>query len=535
MNKFRQHPILILLVINLLVGLMTFRSYGLSWDEPLFYDYGEALKYAYNPVNWFSGDFNVENSFGSSGSDHANRGPAYLFIAAPLVSLLKRLGLDLASAWHLTNFLTFQLGIYLLYRLASKWMSSWSALAVAAFFAWQPLLWGHAFINPKDIPFLVFFLGSIVFGFEMVDDWLTQNSKPKISKIILAAFFLGIATSIRVLGPLAAIITILYFGLRTALGDDTLGVRTSVRITSETTGRLKSALLNLAPIWLYAIISIAVMFISWPYLWLDPIGKFIEVFVFMSDNPTQLNVLFAGENYRADEIPRRYLPMLLAYTLTEPFWLLAGFGGLIAFWKADTKRRLTLALLIFWFLIPFAYVLLRRPAMYDGFRHFLFILPPVFIFAGFAFDALFSWLKQAWQRSLFTLAVLAFGILPIVQLHPYQYVYYNNLAGGVGGVFRNYETEYWLTCYREAVLQLNAEALAGSQLFVRREPYIAAYYASPNVAIRDFRAEQSDMQSGDYYLVSARSNEDLRFLRDEPAFIEISRMGATFCVIKQMP
>ncbi|MDP1545360.1 MAG: hypothetical protein Q8L87_05000, partial [Anaerolineales bacterium] len=282
MNKFRQHPILILLVINLLVGLMTFRSYGLSWDEPLFYDYGEALKYAYNPVNWFSGDFNVENSFGSSGSDHANRGPAYLFIAIPFVSLLKRLGLDLASAWHLTNFLTFQLGIYLLYRLASKWMSSWSALAAAALFAWQPLLWGHAFINPKDIPFLVFFLGSIVFGFEMVDDWLTQNSKRKISKIILAAFFLGIATSIRVLGPLAAIITILYFGLRTALGDDTLGVRTSVRITSETTGRLKSALLNLVPIWLYAIISIAVMFISWPYLWLDPIGKFIEVFVFMS-------------------------------------------------------------------------------------------------------------------------------------------------------------------------------------------------------------------------------------------------------------
>jgi hypothetical protein len=43
------------------------------------------------------------------------------------------------------------------------------------------------------------------------------------------------------------------------------------------------------------------------------------------------------------------------------------------------------------------------------------------------------------------------------------------------------------------------------------------------------------MQSGDYYLVNTRSNEDLKFLRDEPAVIEVSRLGATFCLIKQVP
>jgi hypothetical protein len=152
------------------------------------------------------------------------------------------------------------------------------------------------------------------------------------------------------------------------------------------------------------------MFATWPYLWLDPLGKFIEVFVFMSDNPTQLNVLFAGENYPAGEIPRRYLPVLLAYTLTEPFWLLTFLGGLIAFWKSDNKQRFTLACLRYGFFIPFAYVLLRRPAMYDGYRHFLFILPPLFIFTGFAFEAVFAWMKQIWQKAIFVLAILAFGI-----------------------------------------------------------------------------------------------------------------------------
>ncbi|MBN8583186.1 MAG: hypothetical protein J0L96_21155, partial [Anaerolineae bacterium] len=483
MKTIRNHPILILLVINLIIGLMTFRSYGLSWDEPLFYDYGEALKYAYTPSNWFSGNFDVTQSFGSSGSDHANRGPAYLLVAMPLVSLFKGLGFDSASAWHLTNFLTFNLGIYLLYRLASKWMSKESAFAVAALFTFQPLLWGHAFINPKDIPFLTFFLGAVLFGFELIDEW-KNNSRLPISKLLLASFFLGVATSIRILGPLAAILVLLYALVQ------------GIKVTD---------LLKRSIIWLYAVLSLVIMFLSWPYLWLNLTEKFIEVFVFMSDNPTQLNVLFAGNDYQAGEIPLRYFPILLSYTLTEPTYLLIATGIFLGFWKADNKKRLTLAILLTWFGILAAYILIKRPAMYDGYRHFLFILPPLFIFAGFAFDVLFHWLKQSWQKIILTIALLAFGILPIIQLHPYQYAYYNNFAGGMDGVFRNYETEYWLTCYREAVLGLNQLAEPGTQLFVRREPYIAAYYAEANITIRDFRSEQKEMKSGDYYLVNTRS------------------------------
>ena len=81
----------------------------------------------------------------------------------------------------------------------------------------------------------------------------------------------------------------------------------------------------------------------------------------------------------------------------------------------------------------------------------------------------------------------------------------------------------------------NEEAQTGSQLFVRREPYIAAYYVSTDIVIRDFRTEQKDIQPGDYVLANTRSNEDLRFLRDQPPFLKISRNGADFCVIKKVP
>ncbi len=512
MNTFRRRPILILLLINLIVGLIAFRSYGLAWDEPLFYNYADALPYAYSPREWFSGDFNLERAFGASAADHANRGPAYLLIARPLVALIEALGADQASAWHLVNFLTFQLGVYLFYRFTARWMNSASALAAAALFACQPLLWGHAFINPKDIPFLVFFLGAVCFGFEMVDEWQTQNEKQKRQKTLLAAFFLGIATSIRVLGPLAAALTLMYALIRE--------------------NRIRDIFKS---VWLYAIFSLLVTFLTWPYLWLSPVQKFIEVFVFMSDNPTQLNVLFAGQHYQAGEVPRRYLPLLLAWTLTEPAWFLFFAGLVSAFWNSDRRRRLTLALVLLWFIVPFSYALLRRPAMYDGYRHFLFILPPIFFFAGFAFEKLFDRLKNHWLRWSAVLLLLAFGIVPAIRLHPYQYAYYNVFAGGTGGVFREYETEYWLTCYREAVLRFNEEAPAGARLFVRREPYIAAYYAKPGIQIRDFRTEQNDLRRGDFYLANTRSNEDLKFLREQPAFIEVGRMGATFCVIKQAP
>jgi hypothetical protein len=512
LQKIRQHPILILLIVNIVIGLFTFRSFGYSWDEPLFYDYASALPYAYSPAEWLSGNFNIENAFGASASDHANRGPAYIIIAHPVEALLEAFGLDNASAWHLINFLTFQLGVYLLYRLAKKWMNSYAALAAAALFSWQPLLWGHAFINPKDPPFLVFFMGAMCFGFEFIDD--LAEGRSKILNLMVSAFFLGIATSIRVLGPLAGVLTGIYalYQLR--------------KITLPVLVKYFS---------IYAAATILIALATWPYLWIHPFQKFIEVFGFMSANPTQLNVLFDGHIYRAYELPHRYLPVLLAFTLTEPVWILFATGLALGFWKSSSQTRLTLALILLWFAVPAAFVIFRRPPMYDGFRHFLFMLPPIFIFAGFAFEKIFDLLKNRWVSIGLIVLLLGPGVYSSIKLHPYEYAYYNSFAGGTTRAFRTYETEFWLTCYRDAVLQFNDQAPPGAQLFVKREPYIAAYYAGPNITIRDYRTELKDIKSGDFILATTRSNEDRSGFRDAPVFLQVERGGAIFCMVKQVP
>src|SRR5215203_531638 len=324
-KRLLEKPIFLLIAVNIIVGLFIFRDYGLSWDEPLFYDYGNALGYAYSPTEWFSGHFDVANSYGASGDDHKTRGPAYLFLSREPVYFLEMLGLDQASAWHLINFLFFQLGVYFLYRLSTRWMKPHAAMAASALFAWQPMLWGHAFINPKDPPFLTFFLMSVCLGFEMVDK--LAKSKPKISTVLIPAIVLGITTSIRVLGPLAGLLVFIYF----------------FSIVLQKKNLLVSVAYH--PImgsWLvffeYGAIAIITMFITWPFLWESSIARFIAVFRLMSDNPTNLSVLFNGQIYLAVELPRRYLPFMLATTLTEPVWILFGVGVLAVYWKLLTDR-----------------------------------------------------------------------------------------------------------------------------------------------------------------------------------------------------
>jgi hypothetical protein len=528
-KKLIEKPIFILLAVNIIVGLFIFRDFGYSWDEPLFYDYGNALGYAYSPLEWFSGHFDLNNSYGPSGDDHKTRGPAYLLLSREPVYFLEALGVDQASAWHLINFLFFQLGVYFLYRLSRRWVSSYAALAAAALFAWQPMLWGHAFINPKDPPFLTFFLAAVCLGFEMVDK-LIGNDPYKYSTIIFPAIILGIATSIRVLGPFAGLLVFIYFVIA-------LYQKKNVRALSSPRWTVSPLLAWLA----YGMIAVIVMFFTWPYLWESPITRFVDVFRFMSDNPTNLSVLFGGQIYHASNLPRTYLPFLLVTTLTESVWILFFMGVIVSYWKLihdrsnqRTNQLITIALILLWFLVLFAYVLIRKPAMYDGMRHFLFIIPPIFIFTGFSFEFLMQHISVWWLRAGIIFLILLPGLLGIARLHPYEYAYYNSFIGGTDGVFRKYETDYWLTCYKQAVEELNAihEPI---NLYVHREAYIARYYASDNFNVHDLRGAGNEVNTGDYVLVNTRTNEDRRILKDVSPTIEIKRGNALFCVIKRVP
>jgi hypothetical protein len=518
LKNFLKHPnspVILLIVVNIVIGSLIFRDYGLTLDEPLYYGYGDAIGYAYSPRQWFSGNFNLENAFGPSASDHQNRGPAYLLLARGPAHFLEWLGVDYASAWHLVNFLSFQIGIYFFFLLCKRWMKNWAAFAATLLFATQPLLWGHAFINPKDPQFMVAFLASLELGFRMAER--LANPQPNETKfktflhILLPAVVLGIATNLRVLGPLAGLLAFIYF----------LSLRKPAR-------------------WYwyvpYGLIAFLTFFAAFPFLWKDPLKNLINILLFFSDNPTELRVLFMGQIYTANKLPLRYLPTLLLVNLTEPVWPLATSGLIIAILRARIKAIdwRTLVPTLLWFVIPILYVLIRRPAMYDGFRHSLFILPPIFALAGIGLD----WVFERLSNLSFRVALTALLILPAVwaniQLHPYEYAYFNQFVGGTGKAASRFETDYWSTCIKEAMDEFNAAAPDEAVLYNGLKSLsLTKYYASDRINIKPYRQRQN-INAGEYILHISRANPTLQSYRNSnDNLIKIERDSALFCVIRK--
>jgi 4-amino-4-deoxy-L-arabinose transferase-like glycosyltransferase len=505
--------VLILIAVNVLAGLLTFRDYGYSLDEPLYYGYADALGYAYSPVEWFSPDFDLERAYGPSPWDHRNRGPAYLLLTRGPAHLLQAMGLDQASAWHLINFLAFQAGIYFFYVFCRRWMGPWAAFAATALFSTQPVFWEHAFINPKDPSFMFLFLIALEMGFRMADRMAVEQPISNFGLIkltILPGILLGLAAGVRILGPFAGLLVVLYFVLLKRL----------------------DRLPWLVP---YGLVAISAMIATWPYLWEGPVTKFLETLKFMSDNPTTLRVLFYGQLYRADQLPIRYLPVMFLYTLTEPVWFLAALGALAAVirWRKNDLEWKSLLAAILWFAVPFAYVILKRPPMYDGFRHFMFILPAIFVLGGVAMEAIFARLKPAAWRSLAIALLISPGLIAGIKLHPYEYTYYNQFAGGTDQASYNFETDYWLTCYKDAIERLNEHAYQDRTLFVRREGSTAYYYAAERIRIVDTSKESTRPHQGDYILEHSRAHLNFQKNRTHADSILIGRDNAVFCMIEK--
>ena len=60
--------------------------------------------------------------------------------------------------------------------------------------------------------------------------------------------------------------------------------------------------------------------------------------------------------------------------------------------------------------VPVSYAMVSRPALYNGLRHFVFIVPPIAVMAGIACAWGFEWLRTrgiaAWIAGI---AALAWG------------------------------------------------------------------------------------------------------------------------------
>ncbi len=288
-------------------------------------------------------------------------------------------------------------------------------------------------------------------------------------RILLAGIALGLATSVRVLGPAAGGLVVLIYLLRR-------GVRRSS-----------------GPIVWYAVVAMLTTYLSWPYLWPAPLRHFYESLTIMSSFPHLGKVLFNGQLYPSDQLPLSYLPTLMGIQFTEPAVALAllGMGVVTARWlerrKHDVRCPSLWLAASLWFFLPLIMVLVASPTIYDNFRQFFFITPPLFMFAGAALEASFDGLRKRWMRILLAAVVLLPGLYHLVKAHPYEYVYYNSLVGGVHGAIDRYHMDYLGLSVKEAVEYLNQHAEANATVLISGPYYEAGYFMRPDLKLIDAR------------------------------------------------
>jgi hypothetical protein len=265
--------------------------------------------------------------------------------------------------------------------------------------------------------------------------------------------------------------------------------------------------------------------------------RYYESLTVLADYPSGLHVLFNGRSYAPKNLPPRYLGTLMSIQFTEPAVALFLVGIVVAV-VGGVRGLLDRAAVIvmgLWFFVPFLLVSFLSTTIYDNFRQFLFIVPPLFVFAGLALKAILARLSSTAFKSLVVALVVLPGVFWSVRLHPYQYIYYNSFVGGVEGASDKYELDYWVTSYKDAIGFLNENAPQDASVRVIGPETVFRMYARPDLAEIQDRYSVEGITEYDYALITSRYNHHVNLYPDAPVLYTVEVEGAVLAVVKQLP
>ncbi len=572
---------LILLACFLLVSF-SIKGYGASWDEPGIYNYAslDAQVYA-NLVSAKPYEYLIE------WTDVLNYyGPAYWLVGDILSSSIQAFfpGLDRFDAWHIVNFAAFLLGAWCLFSLGKRFTSQRSAFLASLLYLTQPLLWGHGVMNPKDIPFTTFFLLSVLAGVKMVEELANPDSShgrslnllrgrcrriltgaaALVYLLFLADLAFGHFLTRTLLTPvidqvnavefiflaLATGAILVYWLVLTSPRNRWIvlaGIVTGFTIAIRVLGGAALGLVALYAFWrlryralrpLYACIGVALIatFVLWPYLWSDPLGHFRNSLALVTKFPWLGAVRFEGADLTPVDLPWYYLPQLISIQLTLPALALAA-AGLVMIVRSAIKHILDWGLAsipVAWFLLPVTGVILVHARLYDNFRQFLFVTPPLFLLAAIAIDGFLTRIRPVLWHVAFVIAILVPGIAAGIWLHPYEYVYYNALVGWTGSIERQYENDYWYTSVCETARYLSTIAGDGTRIGVNTDVVKILFVRCADKKFDVLVAQVDDSQIDvDYSVITTRYDDDIHYFQEMNVIKVIGRSKTEFTVIKK--
>jgi len=434
-----------------LLVLATYTDYGTSWDEH------EHIRYGDDIVEYFRSGMSVA----AVPDHHQSYGGGFNLAAAGFSKMVAH---PRYVANHLFNALVGLLGLMGTWRLGRLLGGAASGFVSLALLAALPAYYGHMFNNPKDVPFAAGYVWMLYCLCRLIQ----AGPRAGLRVWLALGLAMGLTMSVRVgglvgFGYLAVIVTAQWLAERRA--------GSSLRLLGALAW--KSALV--------AVLAWGLMILPWPHAHRAPIRGPLEALGRFSAHSFDTRTLFRGRFVPSDPPPWGYLPEYLWVQVPELLWFLLGAGlvALAVMLAKRTERRAMFhwrggALLLVGLAIvfPIAFAILRGSTVYDGLRHFVFVLPLLCVLGGVSAVTVVGWLgSRSRVAALSAAGVLVFGwsvvVADMVELHPYQYVYFNRMSGGLPAAADRYETDYYAHSFKEL-----GEALADHLWHTNRARYL---------------------------------------------------------------
>ena len=467
-------PGILLFVLALSVGLLTFKDYGVNWDDP--YQRNIGL------VNY---DYITKNDPSLTTYEFKEYGPAYEIL---LVVVEKALHLTDTRAIllmrHLVTHLVFLLGVcfvYLLaYRLFGNRLLACMCLLMVLF---APRIYAHSFFNTKDIPFFAAMsvaLYACTIAFQ----------RPQTRLFLLAGLVCGLTTGVRIMGVM--LVTFIIFFL---LVDILIAFL-----------KKQGANRHLNHLLVFVLGFSASLYACFPFLWTNPFSNFAHCFSVMSHYRWYGTIFQSGRLITSDHIPWYVLPVW--FLITNPLgWLALGFGGIGLFLAHFLRRPVSfilpgagrIFLLVFLcFITPLLAVIGLHSVVYEDWRHLFFVYPFFVLLAVY----LVHWL---WRTRLGVVVLVGVSVQLLVtaytmcRVFPHNQVYFNPLVTHSPGYLRaHYEMDYWGVSSKQGL------------------DYILATDSRPLITVAADRATYCPVENNIWMLKAADRKRIKLVLKDAP-------------------
>ncbi len=427
----------VLFVALAVIILLTFRDYGVAWDEPEAQEYGQFILEYFRTDGARPRALTFNNMYYYGG-----------LFEATAVWLGELLPFDPFDTRHLLNAAVGLLGIVGAWKLGRTLGGPKAGLLAAAFLAAVPSYYGHMFLNSKDIPFAAATVWALYYTVLL----LRALPRPSLALTLRLGLAIGLALGTRV-GAVLLVVNLFaalagWLALQAWQGG-------SPRDLARSAG---TTVLRLLPA---GVLAYVLMIALWPWAQIDPLFRPLQAIDYFAHFPYDIPLLVDGQLYRSSQPPWYYLPVFLGVKLPEFLVGLALLALAAGAWQllhcVGTGRcrspSARAGLLEWWTLafaalFPIAYAILSGSTLYDEMRHFLFVVPVIAVFAGFwaarLLERIAGW-RPLVRDALATLAIVyaAVHLYLMAALHPNQYVYYNALAGGVAGAQGKFDLDYW--------------------------------------------------------------------------------------------